>query len=626
MEFEARDRWARHHKRTTYEHLPQPEVVAQPSKPTSTLEEKILKRAERPKPQPLAVGYAVPELKWVEWADFRELQRAPEKDSFAIDVLIGHPIIRDYSSRYQIAEVAQDGLQGGNKQQLPGQAPLPERIRIHSRPIRQILKKIHGSDFGPADKAIILIRPFRVLVYYQTQLLAWRDDLASEFPPQTPAESDIKPGNRTEKADGQAEAKSESGANGAGSEKDGAAAPQNENQTEKDGKKGVEESDADTRSPVALQHLQCLLEFMTGHIGMRLSHLESDSCRKITFSDIWHLFKPGDFVIEKEGRQAYRVISVASTGHKVSEPWPIYLERSKPKAEVEQTFIKILCVYIDFDGEHLGPVKKEFTIKMFDEEKPVKSLDIYPFHFSAERNLREELVKRGKIFFDAVVTKHTHKHYAGPTLVTKDEVDSQVVIDFSETLAIADHKDWRPKIEDMIDVTATRLKAKACEAECCRGESVHDDSYVERKRDESFMAGLIPPTWRHSKLPSVAVFRRTFQDLQAGESSNISDDELVIMSYRVFGFVLRSRQWARLDITYLKHVNAQDEEIQRDGKHKGAAPAKEIPALDQLILPGNHKDILVSLISQHFRDKGSKVVDGDQADFVRGKGSRHQSS
>jgi signal recognition particle GTPase len=47
---------------------------------------------------------------------------------------------------------------------------------------------------------------------------------------------------------------------------------------------------------------------------------------------------------------------------------------------------------------------------------------------------------------------------------------------------------------------------------------------------------------------------------------------------------------------------------------------KQTTAFEELVLPSGHKDMLLSLISQHFRDKESTTADEDQNDIVRGKG------
>lgn len=43
-------------------------------------------------------------------------------------------------------------------------------------------------------------------------------------------------------------------------------------------------------------------------------------------------------------------------------------------------------------------------------------------------------------------------------------------------------------------------------------------------------------------------------------------------------------------------------------------------AFGQLVLPPGHKKMVLSLISQHFRNKGSQEGNDKQVDIVRGKG------
>ena len=44
-------------------------------------------------------------------------------------------------------------------------------------------------------------------------------------------------------------------------------------------------------------------------------------------------------------------------------------------------------------------------------------------------------------------------------------------------------------------------------------------------------------------------------------------------------------------------------------------------AFHQLVLPKGHKDMILSLIAQHYRDKESAEGDSEQVDIIRGKGT-----
>lgn len=58
-----------------------------------------------------------------------------------------------------------------------------------------------------------------------------------------------------------------------------------------------------------------------------------------------------------------------------------------------------------------------------------------------------------------------------------------------------------------------------------------------------------------------------------------------------------------------------DKEIKGDKKKKGP-----VTAFDRLVLEEGHRPMIVSLISQHFRDKKSATGHMEHFDIVKGKG------
>ncbi|RYC56379.1 hypothetical protein CHU98_g9835 [Xylaria longipes] len=292
--------------------------------------------------------------------------------------------------------------------------------------------------------------------------------------------------------------------------------------------------------------------------------------------DIWHLFKPGDFVMERDSRhsrQAYRVISVISTPHKGSvnakSPWLRFLKDHN--GEEREECICIDCVYVDFDGVSLGPVQREFKIKRFEGEKIIKSLDLCPLNMPEDREIWEKLKERGRNFLDV----------AG------------VMVDFEEAFLVNGQERWRPIIDTFAPPQVPEVSDK-CDAECCPYQNVHDDAYVDQRRNEEFIASLFPPRNGGSR-HSLAIAPRSLTETARDSTS---DEELVIMSYRAFGFGLSSRAWA--------------------------ASKEQRTAFDELVLPkgSQHKHIVKSLIAQHFKDKERELTSGesDQPDMIRGKG------
>lgn len=70
---------------------------------------------------------------------------------------------------------------------------------------------------------------------------------------------------------------------------------------------------------------------------------------------------------------------------------------------------------------------------------------------------------------------------------------------------------------------------------------------------------------------------------------------------------------AELDLTYMEDATDSDAQILEDKK-------VDQPAFDQLVLPDGHKNIVLSLISQHYRNRDSGRRSIEQSDIVRGKG------
>ena len=241
-----------------------------------------------------------------------------------------------------------------------------------------------------------------------------------------------------------------------------------------------------------------------------------------------------------------------------------------PLAE-DKSKIHIECVSVHFDGKQLGPVPKTFKITRFEGERSLTSFGIYPIRYHALRalqksiskkdtpateelfsseltRLKSRLVTRGKMFVDVAGVKHMY--YAGLTVDTRDEVESQVVIDFGEAFTNAPErkrKDWVPEIKVLggMDDQREREAAEqgACVADCCRHENVHDDSFVDVSRHKRFRDDFMAEIEDNPhKLPSVTIFPRSLEDTKTDVNA-LREEELLIMSHCVFGYILRDRTW-----------------------------------------------------------------------------------
>ncbi|RSL55915.1 hypothetical protein CEP54_009121 [Fusarium duplospermum] len=628
--------------------------------------------------------YAKPVINRIEWLEFKALATVPEEHACAVDILIGDPIIEDKSAvaswwfgyLHRQSRKPQKAPVRKTVISAPGQAQLPERIRVHSNALLTILDKIFGSEgsrvMADEGSPIVFLRPFKALVYCEQALREWCAMLADKF--NKDPEGDTRGGTGEQKTPDSSEPKTqEIASNGTSSKENDKTNDQQhhkvEGQQDDDDTEEEEDDPNDiTRSETALDHLKCLLTFFDEDIAKKRAHLSEGDNHSVFFSDLWHLFRPGTEVIRNDGKQAYRVLHVATAKHRRVLGYQAVYDLPDRKKEKSKPDLSVICVYIDFNGKHMGPVLKTFDFKRFEGERQVRSLEVYPLRYhpisvgdfgerewkdleeypEADR-FRQQLVRRGAMFLKVAAVRHMY--YSGPTLEVREEVESQVVVDFETAFSIEEESHDlfpKPELEVLVDNDFLGEEEEGdsdyCYT-CCRDDIVYNDAHVDRKQTEEYIDRLLPG--KDLEPPSIAFVPRPLKELQSAEPGHpaaVSDEELLIMSHRVYGFILRSRKWgersfhrvdvdmfdangtAKLDLAFLTDIrssntsNKDNSSSTVDGKETEETDAGQATAFDRLVLPKGHKSMILSLIAQHFRDKESKGAQVEQVDIVRGKG------
>ncbi|KAI1194337.1 hypothetical protein F5X97DRAFT_311338 [Nemania serpens] len=543
----------------------------------------------------------IPGLNRVEWDAFRAASGTElfRKTKFhALDVLEGEPLIilhvdnktrrnrqnwarRKPPSVSSVPNAAKQDEIAPKELVISGQAPLPERIRINSPAIIKAFTDISGKEI---TSPFLLFRPFNSLLYHEHEFrdrITQQEHVVQEWSARdSQAEEDV------------------------------------ENEIERIG------------ALAGLEQMRCLISFIDNEIKKKQAYIKSNHCRSIAFADVSMLFSPGGPVISEDHKQAYRVIKVSCTRHRAKDRRKearLDFWKDESAVELDDSPVFIHCIYLDFDGKVMGPVSRLFMISKYDGEREVTSLPIFPLGYAKEVGLRDKLVKRGEIFFKVASVKHMH--YTGLTLKTRDDIDSQVVIDFEE--AINRHPHWRPRIMSVLNesleklvgrsdtsdedvdtsdedaalqgfLEAQKLMSKSCIKECCKREYTYYDEYIDDRRREDYIMSQM-----NQAAPTLTPVTIMPQDFRAIVKNNtLTDDEYLIMSYRAYGFVLRSRKWHELDMTNVFEVAAL-------GAGEG---------FDELVLPRGHGDMVKSMIRQHLRDKNLSSINRDKTDIVRGKG------
>lgn len=122
---------------------------------------------------------------------------------------------------------------------------------------------------------------------------------------------------------------------------------------------------------------------------------------------------------------------------------------------------------------------------------------------------------------------------------------------------------------------------------CCQNTAIHQDYHMDMMR--------------RGKMMENKGFMRAFID----SDSELTEDDYLVCPSWVYGYVLRSRKWVKLDVSLV-------EDIEESGS-----------GFDSLVLPDGHKETLLALVKTHSKGKNPDVgvkAESRQMDLVRGKG------
>ncbi|KAL9037100.1 MAG: hypothetical protein Q9214_005846 [Letrouitia sp. 1 TL-2023] len=221
------------------------------------------------------------------------------------------------------------------------------------------------------------------------------------------------------------------------------------------------------------------------------------------------------------------------------------------------------------------------------------------------QDLKRGLELRGKRFIE--LAQVSHKEYTGLTIDPREDIDSQIIVDF-ET-AFQYNLTWTPNLDIQYPAASDPRETAALSSDdnnVYEGKGIVLDSY-ENEYSYTHEDATVDQTRMKDYMEDHPIFRRDPPVLLKATQDGIelNDDDKRLLPGRVFGFVLRSRTWANMSIHLVR-----DLPIKQDG-------------FDQLVLPEGHKDLVRALVKTHSR--GSRPAYGPverdhQVDLVKGKG------
>lgn len=179
------------------------------------------------------------------------------------------------------------------------------------------------------------------------------------------------------------------------------------------------------------RHIDLLIQYLENEPNLRLKSLESKWTKEVpttTFATMWLLMKPGTDVYVREDGQlnAYVIDQLAGASDGSFRFQPNWSSRDRGHT--------IRVWNLIYDGRFITRVGKILRVPIFDGERDILSLPLFPTFFQDRQDggaRRRQLIDRGKKFFQYTKSP-TFLEYTGPGL----KLDRKKVSNYSNRNSI----------------------------------------------------------------------------------------------------------------------------------------------------------------------------------------------
>ncbi|KAI0912989.1 hypothetical protein F4823DRAFT_124707 [Ustulina deusta] len=590
------------------------EAIQEPAQPLETSEDPMLRT------KPMARD--------CNWEQFKN--RYPdETETFAIDALLAQDDLVEQVEADQLRRLKPEdrkafeptrrrSRQPRGRRRVIESTPI-ERVRVNSAIVLGYLSKVTGE--GPwVEKPHTFLAPFNLFLHFHGEMEKELRVLEESFgdggvvgaPPPPPANDPRISANEFEFL-------------------------------------GNRELQGLMRSRRAYADMKCYVDFVEARlIPRRNMFAGADSTRpsKTRYGDLASLFRVGDLVIEPGVSQTESRIrdKRSSAVVNVTEPklWRVcYISEDTPawsvqdldapggqlqgRIDVRDAATHLRLYYIDFDGQRFSPVRGDVSIELFEGEKEITKLPVYPLRFHKDHaSFLGELQKRGQRFREIVSSGNPTLSYHGWTLIKDptgrdvaarpgqdatwpEYIESDVIVDFNEAFQV--HPWWKPAFRQFPGAetfypTTTRDEFPIVEwSDRSRSKEVasRDEMVVEYD-------GVRELEWVRVTETDAFISQGEAPEPLGHLTQTLSPDDLALLPSRLFVYALRSRSFVNADIRHLKPV--------RD----------TLNPLASLQLPEKHKVMIQSAVFGHLEKKKVRrratLLDSEllDQDLIRGKG------
>ncbi|KAI9656012.1 MAG: hypothetical protein M1821_005073 [Bathelium mastoideum] len=337
-------------------------------------------------------------------------------------------------------------------------------------------------------------------------------------------------------------------------------------------------------------HIDTLVDYLYLQDDVKLKQAEECWEKKIpttTFSSLWLLMKPGADVYVKE--------------NDVHNAYVIDRINDQFSGAYQTRCYTIEVWHLVFNGRVISRKSKTLTIPVFDGEREITGLPLYPERFhprgSADQpSLRQQLIERGKRYV-RLTRAPSYMAYTGRGLQSETDYDrARAVVDYMRNKITTSHSttqltSFDPyESEDALSFPLTlkrnqgredskigsRARMPECKCEKCQSYNAEHQIYV-------------PVTFG------------SYDDLNPRDEKAFNDHKYFLCDSHLNAFMLKDRIWDTLDVDKIKE------------------PEIDLHAIDKLVMKTeSNKDLIKAICAAYTSyEHGGKPY---FTDYIEGKG------
>ncbi|KAI8635572.1 hypothetical protein F5Y19DRAFT_14764 [Xylariaceae sp. FL1651] len=517
---------------------------------------------QTPHQMQLSTANTIPKVRKCNFVQFKNRFK-PDEGNYAIDVLVSGPLLEqevldEQKTRDIVASRSGKGKTSAKETaaRLPSSNPVSQlkpsdtqiqRIRIQSPALLKIMSRVQEESWSSRSRTFW--RPFEPLIFYQDKMKEALNDLEDKWRGHTAR--DYEASLDTSSTDTPAS-----------------------------------EVDAIDSDPATLDVVRCYVQFIEQEIMplyTQFDQLDAYSRpvdRRVQFSDLWYLFRPGNLVYylptkkdttdnrdiigsERLWRTHHIQLSVSQDQLSLRK-YRKYQNEDDPN---DNGAFKVKCHYIDYTGEEFCVVTKTFPILPYSGFRDITTLGVFPLRFFPNyTKVEEDNIEIANTVLRFIESPHgTYNAWTvmrapngeavvdenGKTLTHPEHIHSDVMVDFGEAFQACPA--WKPK---------RKILGKK--------SPIQDDvldlfpvlwwSDTSRSKQQGEMMEIITRTGvgaleRNRYLSEDEFHRAVTENIAKGQLTTqnyLRDQDKAIVSRRVFAYVFQERKFAQLDVRKIR--------------------------------------------------------------------------